>query len=94
VSDANQGSMSIDNLQVDYAPVSGVKTLTTGDSTNSNHHLRPVRASSRRQQFAVGHLHPQWQEGGHSQVNTFAIPPYWPVFSISTSSQILEKIDI
>lgn len=36
VSDANQGSMSIDNLQVDYAPESGVKTLTTGDSTNSN----------------------------------------------------------
>lgn len=36
MSDANQGSMSIDNLQVDYAPESGVKTLTTGDSTNSN----------------------------------------------------------
>ena len=36
VSDANQGSMSIDNLQVDYAPVSGVKTVTACDSENDN----------------------------------------------------------
>ena len=36
VSDANQGSMSIDSLQVDYAPVSGVKTVTACDSENDN----------------------------------------------------------